>query len=147
MAQWWGNSPHQNAGNRHLLCHAWMWQQRLWRKMFQQQQQQKEHKHLYELVDGMIKIWHCICPRTWDSVCYASLLSSCIILYLVCRKWQRVRENLGSKINQYPRKQAMSPWSTAFKKIMNFKVPHGIHPCVEIFNLGFKSAHEESEGH
>lgn len=24
----------------------------------------KEHKHLYELVDGMIKIWHCICPRT-----------------------------------------------------------------------------------
>lgn len=43
MAQWWGNSPHQNAGKQHCLCHAWMWQQRLWRKMYQQQQQ-KEHK-------------------------------------------------------------------------------------------------------
>lgn len=78
-------------------------------------QKKKSIEHLCQWVDEMIKTCHCTCSRTWDSVCYASLLSPCIILYLVYRKWQRVRENLGSgcilcKINQYPRKQAMSPW-------------------------------------
>lgn len=69
-------------------------------------------------------IWHRICPRTWDSVCYdgVSLLSSCIILNLVCRKWQCVRENLGSgsllcKIIQCSRKQKQ--WHPDLRHLKN----------------------------
>lgn len=75
-----------------------------------------------------------VCLTTRDSVCYTSLLSSCIMLYLVYRKWQNVRGESWQwahtcKVNRCPRKRAMSPWFIAFEKIINFWSAV-LHPCL-----------------
>lgn len=63
--------------------------------------------------------------ETRNSVCYdgASLLSSCIILKLGYRRWQGMRENLGSGVRftqKIIRKtKAMTPWFKPFKNIMS----------------------------
>lgn len=83
----------------------------------------KYTQHLFDWADEMITIWHRICSRTRDGVCYhsASLLSSCIILKSVSYKmtacegesWQWVCCMQNQPVSQ--KTKAMTPWFTPVK--------------------------------